>query len=244
MNRGDYNDMGPRIEIGPEPQESSYTSRTTQTGPVPDMVSLQRKKGGSGLVAWTGLLLALIALAVGLWGVLTQPEPVPGPPPSPGVVPGGAAERVASLEKDVQGLMLRMVTLEKEIQALGKKAGSVTKLAELSNQLAGLQDRLDALTLEMKTSALARRTQSGASKPPQREEKPQTQAKSPAPSKPKPVAKPAPKKARKLIYKVRPGDSLFSIALRYKVTVKDLMKWNKLKKGDLLKANEELVIYK
>jgi LysM repeat protein len=74
----------------------------------------------------------------------------------------------------------------------------------------------------------------------------------------KPVAAPAPAKPalqaeakavakapaqKKLVYTVRRGDTLFTIAQRYKVLVRELKKWNELK-GDAIQVGQQLVIYK
>ena len=48
---------------------------------------------------------------------------------------------------------------------------------------------------------------------------------------------------RKIIYKVRRGDSLSQIAQKYKVSVKNLKNWNKLK-SDNIKIGQKLIIYR
>ncbi|RJX29101.1 MAG: LysM peptidoglycan-binding domain-containing protein [Desulfarculus sp.] len=48
---------------------------------------------------------------------------------------------------------------------------------------------------------------------------------------------------KKLVYTVRRGDTLFTIAQRYKVLVRELKKWNELK-GDAIQVGQQLVIYK
>lgn len=206
------------------------------------------------------LIVALAALAVAAWAAFSRPEPVPGPPMSPEVVPGGAAERVAKLEKDVGQLMLRLVTLEKELQSLANKAGTVTQLTELNAKVAALQDRLDNLIVESRLSSLAARkrsTPAAAPSSPQSAAEPTSKKAATPAAKPTTKAKsqrtaaqppkPAPKKKlkrKKLTYVVRRGDTLFTIAQRYKVRMKDLMRWNNLKRGDVLKVGDKLVIYK
>ncbi|MFK5984778.1 MAG: LysM peptidoglycan-binding domain-containing protein [Pseudomonadota bacterium] len=51
------------------------------------------------------------------------------------------------------------------------------------------------------------------------------------------------KKNRIIRYKVRKGDSLYTIAKRYKLTVKKLKKWNKNARNKYLKPGQRLVIY-
>ena len=47
----------------------------------------------------------------------------------------------------------------------------------------------------------------------------------------------------KHIYKVKRGDSLSRIAVKYKIKVSKIMKWNNLK-SDFIKIGQKLVIYK
>jgi LysM repeat protein len=213
------------------------------------------------------LLIALIALGLGLWSAFSPSPPPVTPAVSPEVVLGGTAERVAKLEKDAGSLMLRLVTLEKELEALRGKAGALTKLTELSAKVAALQSRLDNLekvSLEQKMAAMASKAPAPAkTAPPAQPEKkaapaaevkakepvkaaaPQTAVK-PAEPAPKPAAKPAAeeKAKQKLTYVVRKGDTLFTVAQRYKVRMKDLMKWNDLKDKDVVKVGQKLEIHK
>jgi LysM repeat protein len=212
------------------------------------------------LVAVIGLAVALLSGGVGIWALMAIPERVPGPTPSADVIPGGAAERVSKLEKDVSQLMLRLVTLEKELAAVAGKAGSITKLVEINAKVAALQSRIDAM---------------GGGKihvPSSGEEEaapvPRAAAKIPAPrpeARPefrpeaRPEVSPAVKavarahaggeaestgaKKIKQIYTVRKGDTLFSVAMRYKVSTENIMRWNNMQQGEILKADQQLVIY-
>ncbi|MCB2193901.1 MAG: LysM peptidoglycan-binding domain-containing protein [Deltaproteobacteria bacterium] len=162
---------------------------------------------------------------------------IPQPPVSPSVVPGATAERVAKLEKDVGDLMLRMVTLEKEIKAVASKAGSVTKLTQLSNRVAGLQERLDALTVESKIAGLGKKSTTSAPKPKAEAPKQEEKAKAKAEEKSE-EAQP-----QKQVYTVRRGDTLFTIAQRYKVSMRNLKKWNNLR-SNMVMIGQKLVIYK
>ena len=47
----------------------------------------------------------------------------------------------------------------------------------------------------------------------------------------------------KIRYKVRNGDSLYTIAKRYKVSIKQVVKWNQLVKNKYLQPGQKLVIY-
>ena len=52
-----------------------------------------------------------------------------------------------------------------------------------------------------------------------------------------------PLKETKIRYKVRNGDSLYTIAKRYKVSIKQVVKWNQLVKNKYLQPGQKLVIY-
>ena len=225
-------DEGPRIDLGHEPEDPGYDLPETGA-PTAGHPSPAPPAGGRGL-ALAGLVLALLALALGVFALTRQPEPQPLPPIASETVPGGTGERVAKLEKDVYQLILRMVSLEKQLQAVAGKSGSITKLTELNAKVAALQDRLDALALEKRMADLGKR------QPPAPADKPQVK---PAPRvKQKP--KPKPPARKKLVYTVRRGDTLFTVAQRYKVRMSQLMKWNNIKRGHVLKVGEKLVIYK
>ncbi|MCA1987774.1 MAG: LysM peptidoglycan-binding domain-containing protein [Desulfarculus sp.] len=43
---------------------------------------------------------------------------------------------------------------------------------------------------------------------------------------------------------MRRGDTLFTVAQRYDVSMKDIMRWNDLKQGEAIKIDQKLVIYK
>lgn len=243
MPSGGYEDMGPRIDMGAQPEEHGYMHQTHHEpqadhgrGPLPPR---NESSGGKGLTM-ASLAVALLALVVGFWALFSQPDSVSGPPLSPEVVPGGAAERVAKLEKDVSQLMLRLVTLEKELQSLANKAGTVSQLTELTSKVAALQDRLDALAVDRRVASLAK-TKNKADAP-KTVERPEAKPE-PKPQ-PKAAAKPANKAQKKLTYTVRRGDTLFTVAQRYKVRMSDIKKWNKINKGDVLKIGDKLVIYK
>jgi membrane-bound lytic murein transglycosylase D len=49
--------------------------------------------------------------------------------------------------------------------------------------------------------------------------------------------------AKSMTYKVRPGDSLASIAQRFKVKVADIVKWNNIKTNMYLQPGQELTLY-
>jgi membrane-bound lytic murein transglycosylase D len=48
---------------------------------------------------------------------------------------------------------------------------------------------------------------------------------------------------RKLNYTVRSGDSLYLIASRFRITVNDLVRWNKIDKNNILRPGQKLTMY-
>lgn len=48
----------------------------------------------------------------------------------------------------------------------------------------------------------------------------------------------------KIIYKVRSGDSLWTVARRYNVSVKQLIKWNRLDSGSVIKPGQKIILWK
>lgn len=51
------------------------------------------------------------------------------------------------------------------------------------------------------------------------------------------------KSNKSVVYQVRRGDSLSSIAARFQVAINDVMRWNQLDKGDYLKPGQELTLF-
>jgi LysM repeat protein len=269
-----FDSMGPRIDVSHSQEADAYLD----DAPAPNPYQTPRSRGGGGglgamLVAVIGLAVALLSGGVGIWALMAIPERVPGPPPSADVVPGGAAERVAKLEKDVSQLMLRLVTLEKELAAVAGKAGSITKLVEINAKVAALQTRIEAMgggkihvpASTDEEAAPAPRAAAKAPAPapaPRPEVRPEARPEARHEARPearpevspavKAVAKahagaepePAGAKKAKQVYTVRKGDTLFSVAMRYKVSTEDIMRWNNMQQGDMLKTDQQLVIYK
>ncbi len=229
-----HDNLGPRIDIGHEPTAAGPAAANPAqpyTAPKP--------RGGMGVFGLIALLLSLAALVLALWSLMRAPEQMPTPAPSPGVVPGATAERTAKLEKDVGDLMLRLVTLEKELEAVRAKAGSLQQLSKLTAKVAALQDRLDSMSLDSKIASMKKKGTTPGKKtattakqpPPEQTPKEQPQAKKPQPAK------------KKLTYTVRRGDTLFTVAQRYKVSMRQLKKWNNLKNSSIM-IGQKLLIYK
>ncbi|WP_042011055.1 lytic transglycosylase [Aeromonas fluvialis] len=51
------------------------------------------------------------------------------------------------------------------------------------------------------------------------------------------------KSDKPMVYQVRRGDSISSIAARFQVAINDVMRWNQLDKGDYLKPGQELTLF-
>ena len=238
-----FDNLGPRIDMGPEPAEDPISELRRNAATRTPVNGGRRGGGGSLLLGILALAAALVALGLGLFAVTTQPAPASLPDPGPGVVPGATAERTAKLEKDVGQLMLRMVALEKELHAVKGRAGSVNQLTELSAKVAALQERIEALSVDARVAALK------PGKKPAEDPAPPAAA-SAATSQPKPEVKPEPEPEpqqparKKQVYKVRPGDTLWTISQRYKVRMTNLMRWNNLKPNSIVKVGQELIIYK
>ncbi len=243
MSAQGYDDMGPRIDLCQDQGPQSYP-RPKASGTASRPPKAKPSGGGLSVLA---LVVAFLALVLGAWALFSTPEQPAAPPLSADVVPGGTGERVAKLEKDVGQLMLRLVTLEKELETVRAKAGSVNQIAQLTAKVQALQERLDNAELERKMAGLKQQPK------PQAESKLKPEPKVQAKPQAKPEAKPAPKaqpkpaakaEASKKVYTVRRGDTLFTVAQRYQVRMRDLMKWNNIKRGDVLKVGQKLVIYK
>lgn len=240
MANSGYDDMGPRIDLGPEPEEDHLISARRR---VRATTAPSGRPASSGRLAATLAVLALVLslFALGLMGfnLLTAPEPIPQPEPGPGVVPGATAERVAKLDKDVRDLILEVLALKKQMDGLEKqlysmrgRAGAVTKLTELSAKLAALQDRIKVLETGRGTAAApAPAPKPAATARPEK----------PAATKPSPDTPVMPKKH---VYKVQRGDTLWVVAQRYRVKTKDLLRWNNLQPGAVIKVGQSLIIYK
>jgi LysM repeat protein len=225
-----YDNLGPRIDMGLDAGEEPLSDLRRQAATSP--ATGGKKSGGALLLGILALAASLVAVGLGLFAITSRPAPASLPDPGPGVVPGATAERTAKLEKDVGQLMLRMVSLEKELHALKGRSGSVNQLTELTAKVAALQERIEALTVESRIASMKPAT------------KKQPQAASPPPVRAPASAAPSKPQRKKQIYKARPGDTLWTLSQRYKVSMKDLMRWNNLKASSIVKVGQELIVYK
>jgi LysM repeat protein len=233
-----YDDLGPRIDIGHEPPGAIPAEPNPAQPHAP--YAPPKSGGGMGVFGMIALILSLLALALALWSLMRAPEQAYTPALSPGVVPGATAERTAKLEKDVGDLMLRLVTLEKELEAVRAKAGSVQQLTKLSARVAALQDRLDSMSLDRKISSMKNKGAAPTKTPPAAKRPPARVA---SKAEPPAVAQKQTPAKKKLSYTVRRGDTLFTVAQRYKVSMRQLKKWNNMKSSSIM-IGQKLLIYK
>ena len=54
---------------------------------------------------------------------------------------------------------------------------------------------------------------------------------------------PIPENLRKLSYKVRRGDSLYLIAEKFDLTIRDITRWNKISRNEFLQPGQRLTLF-
>jgi LysM repeat protein len=82
-----------------------------------------------------------------------------------GAVPGATAERVAKLEKDVSSLLLKMVSLEKDMETLQNRNLTPAKVTELTNKMVALQSQLNNLNARVGSRSSSSGSSSAAGQP-------------------------------------------------------------------------------
>jgi outer membrane murein-binding lipoprotein Lpp len=211
-----------------------------QAGSAPGGIMLAQPRPGRWL-SWAALTLAAAALAFSLFNGKIQT--VSQETIDRETVPGATAERVAKLEKDISSLMLKTVTLEKDLEAIKNRSWSPARLNEISSRLNALQAQVDALPAAA-NPAPARNAAVPAGAGTSREDRAGAR---PAPAAANPGGgqdrAAAPRGQPRAAYTVQRGDTLFSVAQRYQVTTRDLLEWNQMKPEDTLPTGKTLVIY-
>jgi len=211
-------------------------------------------------LAMLSLIISMLALGLAVWALAVPPDPLITPPPTPGQAVGQAGgDRVARLENDMQRALLHLVTMEERLKKLQ------ARLTAIAPDQAAAEPAIDPL--EPIATALA--PLSAAEPQPEAQAAPAAEPVAPAPTpppavaekptpaptpKPAPTAQPTPKPTArpsvpasftaKHIYKVKPGDNLYSVARAFGVKKEDLCAWNGLDKDTLIKVDQSLVIYK
>jgi LysM repeat protein len=151
--------------------------------------------------------------------------------------------RLEKLEKNLAKAGDKPADLEKRLAALdGKMSGLAKKLENL-----GKQDIEDQKQVE-DTPEEAKAVEPEQEKPAQVEKKATAETQAPAKVTPKITTEPPKPQARAgtgemKIHTIRRGDTLFALARRYKVTVRDLKNWNpQLKRRRYLWLGEKLIV--
>ncbi len=239
--------MGPRIDLERSADVSDSRARPGRR-PVYSSPPAKTRKGSRGGSLFA-LLIALAALGLGLWNLWASPAPQPGEPPDPKLVI--TAERIAKLEKDVQYLILAVPSLEKRIKAGGSfKATEARPNKALQRRLTDLSEEIALLKLRLKrmarpgssgnqTAATLSASGSGSS----------TGAGGQVASR---TARVAPRRSGgggreeevpSIVHVVGKGETLFRIAITYKVSEQDIREWNNLR-GSKIRTGQKLKIYK
>ncbi len=257
----EYGPMSSGGAYAPPNEALAYVGEGGQSYHSPSAAPMFTPKPGfSRWLVWLALALSLLALLISVTGRMSG-SGHESAAQSGEAVPGATAERVAKLEKDVSSLLLKMVTLETELEAVKNRAWNPAVLSELNNKLSALQNQVKSL--EAKLAGARASTPPAASPAPTASPAPAASAPEAAPhvqaragDKPEPLAtriggagvpaaaSPVPPSGNpRHSYTVQRGDTLFSIAQRYQVTTKDLLKWNNMGPDDVLKVGKTLVIY-
>lgn len=129
-----------------------------------------------------------------------------------------------------------LAKLDKRVKSL--ESNSLQQMDRIQGGLKGLQAgqaqlevRLKALEVQQKNIETSHRDLAARVGKPER--RPLEERKSPA----------SPSGKSKISYKVKPGDNLYSIARKYKVSTPDLIQWNKWPKNKPVKAGDTLIIF-
>jgi membrane-bound lytic murein transglycosylase D len=56
-------------------------------------------------------------------------------------------------------------------------------------------------------------------------------------------AGPTPENLRRLSYRVRRGDSLYLIAEKFDLTIRDITRWNKISRNEFLQPGQRLTLF-
>jgi LysM repeat protein len=252
------------MDSAPYPQAEADEARTYPTQGV--LVQPPVRLGMIRLLSWLALLTALAAL---VFSLLLPPSPAQTPAAlelTESALSGAIAERVAKLEKDVSSLLLKMVTLEKNMEEAKNIAPAATsdlsaRISALSGQVNDLGNKINLVGIPGSSSPASGTAAAGrVPSPPQAQAVPalnpapppnpvaSSQVEERAGSKPPPLAAGAsapsnPSGQPRERYVVQPGDTLFAIAKNFNVAARDLRAWNGMAEDDVLKSGRVLVIY-
>ena len=181
----------PKVEIGNEPEERSFSS------------AYQGATRPSSIKRWILvpiLLLGIVGLAFGLWMIL----------PSGGYLSKKQPEspELITLKAEVLRLKGESDLFKKEIQSLKEE------LKIFQEQAKSFQEQIKALNGQL--ISLSKK------KEPQEDKKPAPKA---------------------VVYKIKKGETLASIAKKFRVRPDDLRRWNRLPSKGKLKPGQIITIY-
>jgi LysM repeat protein len=255
------------MSAAPYPQGGAEDSLTYSTQAV--LMQPPVKLTMIRLLCWLALLAAAAALFFSIF-----PRSYQAPAAlemTEGALSGAIAERVGKLEKDVSSLLLKMVTLEKNMEEAKNHNLAPAAASDLNNRISALNNQLNELNSKVNILAApgsvlpssgtagagrasSAQAPSGAGPAPDAAAAPNHAASSRveerAGNKPPPLATALsaagagrPEGRPRESYVVQPGDTLFAIAKNFNVSAKDLRAWNGMGEDDVLKSGKVLVIY-
>ncbi len=218
----------PRVEIDSDLEEFEEQRRpdwAVRPGP--------EKKPITRWVLGPILLAALAALGYAfwlIWGMKPLPSAKPSIPPEIVALRG----EVQKLNTDLGGLIKDLGDLKAEQKT------TAGKLAGLQGQLANLSRKMETAQARKIESAPAKKTESV---PVKKVEPAQARKIEKAPA--KKIEKNQEKKPvrKTFVYKIRPHDTLPSLAKKFGVVPEDILRWNNLSSKEGLEVGQLLTIY-
>lgn len=158
--------------VGEEQRFSEQQDRRAYQQPLYDnepahapggvMISAPAKPGLNRWLGWLALAVALLALIVSLTMGRMQSANQATLQMDSELVPGATQERVAKLEKDVSSLLLKAVTLEKDLEAIKNRSWNPAALGETNNKISALQKQVKELESKLASLGGAQRSASAA----------------------------------------------------------------------------------
>ncbi len=188
-----------------------------QRGPDWAVRPVPEKKPITRWVLGPILVAALVGLGYAfwlIWGMKPLPSAKPSPPPEIVALRG----EVQKLNTDLGGLIKELGDLKAE------QKSTAEKLAGLQGQLANLSKKMESAPAKKIESVPAKKIESA---PRKKIEKAQEK---------KPIHK-------TFVYKIRPGDTLPSLAKKFGVDPEDIRRWNNLSTKAGLEVGHLLTIY-
>ncbi|MBI5583076.1 MAG: LysM peptidoglycan-binding domain-containing protein [Deltaproteobacteria bacterium] len=219
----------PRIEVGADLEElENHTVQDWKTRPHTE------KKPITRWVIGPILIVALVGLGYAFWLVWRMEPSQPKTSP--------LAVELSALKGEVQKMTPELERLKKELEEL--KIENKTTV----EQIKGFQTQLASMAKKVETT-MARKVEPVAAKkpeptpPPPKKPEPVAAKKTEPPAPPK-IPAPAAKKptAKTFVYKVQPGENIYSLGRKFKVDPDDILRLNELPPKAVLQAGQLLTI--